>query len=188
MALSQKGAGYASRNEITDPAQRRALDDLASQIQAGFRQVNATPAGITPAPPIVSALSVMAADGIFDAQIQDNNAVQRGVVYFLEYSLVASGPWTVISLGPSRNWRGMLGNQTFFWRAYSQYPTSEPSSPIYFGGINNPTGVVGGGAAGPTPQAPGGSGTSPSNGLSGGEGYGRQHARSGGGRNKVNLE
>lgn len=178
MALSQKGAGYLSRSEIRDPAIKRALDDVSSQVKAIGRQVNAEPGGITPAPPQINALSVTAADGIFDAQIQDNNPVQRGVVYFLEYSLNATGPWSLIAIGPARNWRGALGNQTFFWRAYSQYPTSDPSAPIYFGGPINPTGVAGGGAAGPAPQPPAGSGTDPSNNRGpGGGGFGKQKTR-----------
>jgi hypothetical protein len=174
MALSQKGAGYLRRNNIVDPNLRQALDDLASQIANVGAQVNAATQGNTLAPPQISSLSVTAAGGIFDAVIQDNNPVSRGIEYFLEYSLTPVGPWTVVSLGPSRGpWRGTLGNQTLYWRGYSQYPTSAPSAVVYFGGAANPTAVVGGGtAAGPAPQPSAGSGTAPTNGLSGGQGYG----------------
>jgi hypothetical protein len=179
MALSQKGAGYLRRNNIVDPNVRQALDDLASQIANVSSQANASTQGTMAAPPQVSSLSVTASGGIFDAAIQDNNPVSRGIEYFLEYSLTAVGPWTVVSLGPARNWRGTLGNQTFYWRAYSQYPTSAPSGVIYFGGASSPTAVVGGGtAAGPAPQPSAGSGTAPTNGLSGGQGYGSLPTRS----------
>lgn len=178
MALSQKGAGYAGRNSIRDPHLLRALDDLASQIQNTANQVNATPQGVTAAPSQISGFSVVASGGIFDVQIQDNSPASRGIEYFAEYAAAPSGPWTVISLGPARNWRGALGSQTLYWRAYSQYPTSEPSAPLYFGSQATPTGVAGGGAvAGPNPQPSTGSGTAPTNGLSGGQGYGLNPTR-----------
>lgn len=179
MALSSKTQSYTARNEIKDDSTRRALDDLASRIQLMGNQVNATPQGITPAPPSISALSVTAADGIFDVQIQDSNPVSRGIEYFLEYSTTASfAQPVVIHVGTTRNWRGMLGARTLFFRAYSQYPTSGPSPSVYFGSASNPTAVPGGGAlAGPAPQASTGSGTASGNGLSGGQGYGTESKR-----------
>lgn len=178
MALSQKGISYDGRNEL-DPVTRRAVDSVVSQLRAGFLQANITPEGFTPAPAAISKLTVTGQDGIFDVQIQDNSAVKRGIEYFLEYSLTAAftAPITV-SLGPARNWRRNLGNQTLFWRAYSQYPTSDPSPAVYFGTAAVPTAVVGGGATtGPTVQPSTGSGTAPNTGLSGGQGYGSQPSR-----------
>jgi len=175
MAFSQTGLRYDGRNEIVDPAIKRALDHLASQIAAGLKQVNATPGGATPAPPQISSITVVGANGIFKAQIQDNNPVNRGIEYFLEYSANPGGPWTVVSLGPSRDWSAHLGNVSLYFQAYSQYATSDPSPPLQFGGASNPTAVPGGGAIVPpaTPQMSAGSGTAPSNGLSGGSGYGK---------------
>lgn len=174
MAFSQKNANYLRRNEIKDPALREALDDIASKIHAGLQQVNATPDGQTPTPPAISGINVLGADGIFDVQLQDNNNVARGIRYFLEYSLTPNFQQpTVIDMGTTRNWRGHLGNQTFYWRGFSQYPTSKPSPPLHFGGILNPTPVTGGGNAGPAPQPSTGSGTAPGNGLLGGEGFGK---------------
>lgn len=178
MAFSQRGTGYLGRSEIKDQSVKRALDDLASQIQAGFKQVNATPGGVTPAPPQISAIAVVAADGVFNVQIQDNNPVNRGIEYFIEFSTSPGGPWTVIALGASRNWAGFLGSQTLYWQAYSQYPTSDPSEPLLFGGSSSPGAVVGGGAlAGPSPLPSAGSGTAPTNGQSGGSGFGKQPFR-----------
>ena len=179
MALSHKTPTYDGRQEIQDHAVRRAIDDLASRIQAGFNQVVAHISGVTPAPPPISSLTITAADGVFEATIQDNNPVMRGIEYFLEYSSAPQGPWTVVSLGPSRGpWRQFIGNRTLYWRAYSQYPTSAPSNPVYFGPENAPTGVLGGGALnGPAPGASAGSGTAPSSGLVGGAGYGKVSTR-----------
>ena len=51
-------------------------------------------------------------------------------------------------LGSSRNLRIAMGNQTLYWRAYSQYLGSDPSEPVTFG--TPATAVTGGGtAAGP---------------------------------------
>lgn len=177
MALSQKNINYKRRNEL-DPITREALDSIFSQAVAGLRQCNADPSGHTPEPSPVSGISVLGADGVFDVQIQDNNEVNRGITYFLEYSTTPNfAQPTVLHLGPSRNWRGFLGNQTLYWRVYKQYPTSPPTSPIYFGGATAPTGVVGGGASGPTVQPSTGSGTAPSSGLQGGSGYGFHNTR-----------
>jgi hypothetical protein len=63
-----------------------------------------------------------------------------------------------------------LGNQTLFWRAYSQYIGSLPSAPITFGAP--PVAVAGGGSTGPAPLPSTGSGTL-LNGLPrGGNGFG----------------
>lgn len=125
------------------------------------------------APPAPVALNVKAANGIFDVQIQDNQPSDSGSTpeYFVEYSTSLSGPWIVKHLGPSRNWRTSLGNQTLFWRTYSQYGRSSPTSDHVYVVGNAP--IVGGGSAGPTIQASAGSGTNPTSGLGGGVGYGR---------------
>jgi hypothetical protein len=62
-----------------------------------------------------------------------------------------------------------IGNQTLYWRAYSQYLGSDPSEPVTFG--TPATAVIGGGtAAGPALQASSGSGTA--SGSEGGSGFG----------------
>lgn len=188
MALSQTGANYDHRSQIPDGPIKKALDDLASRISHVGVQVVAGTFGVTPAPPRISSLSVTAANGIYDIAIQDNNPVQRGIEYFLEYSLTANfAQPTVIHLGATRNERRYLGNLTLYWRGYSQYPTSPPSPVVYFGSASAPTPVVGGGSAGPAPQPSNGSGTAPGNGLSGGQGYGSQPNRGGGGGPKQNI-
>jgi hypothetical protein len=63
-----------------------------------------------------------------------------------------------------------IGNQTLYWRAYSQYLGSEPSAPVTFG--TPATAVTGGGAAaGPQLQSSSGSGTA--TGTQGGSGFGQ---------------
>src|SRR6202012_5704863 len=94
---------------------------------------------------------------------------RRGVFYFLESaSEPAFTAPHVYFLGSSRNLRLSLGNQTLYWRGYSQYIGSTPSAPVAFG--SPPTAVTGGGLAGPAPQASSGSGTATA--QQGGSGFG----------------
>ena len=171
-------------NEIRtrDPKLAEALDDIIAGVSANNQNQQ------TDAPPQISALQVTAAGGVFDIAITDNNPVYRGVNYFVEYSTTAAffQP-VVVDLGASRNYRATWGNQTFYFRAYSQYPTSPPSAPVYYGTQQNPTGVNGGGAtSGPAPLASTGSGTAPSSGKTGGAGFGVAPYRGGvGGRGPV---
>jgi len=73
-----------------------------------------------------------------------------GLFYFAESDTTPafSSP-RVYFMGASRNLYLQLGNQTLYWRAYSQYVGSLPSAPITFG--SPPTAVAGGGSAGPAP-------------------------------------
>lgn len=162
------------------PEIAEAFDDLTSQVQNTMTQTNSSPSGIqTPAPPAPSALTVTAANGIFDAKIDDNNSpVNRGINYFLEYSKspAFTAPHT-IDLGASRNHRTFLGNQTLYWRAHSSYPTSPRSEAAYHGTLTQPRAVIGGGtASGPDLLSSSGSGTS--QGASGSDGgFGNQPFR-----------
>lgn len=157
-----------------DPFLAEALDDICAGIATMALQTNANPSGSASAPPPISGLSVTAQGGIFDVAITDGQPVSRGIEYFVEYSPTAAFTQpTVIHLGATRNWRGTLGNQTLYFRAYSQYSTGGPSTPVYFGSIGNPTPVIGGGSmTGPALQPSSGSGTAATDGRQGGAGYG----------------
>jgi hypothetical protein len=153
--LAQIRNGSASPQQLFE-----ALSDIIKGHDTIAQQTNAAPNGITAAPPAVNNLTVAAQDGIFHAQITDNGQVYRGVNYHLQYSTNQSfsAPVTV-HLGPSRDYRAQLGNQNLYWRAFSDYPTSGPSSPVYHGGAT-PLVVSGGGSAsGPSIPAGQGSGT-----------------------------
>lgn len=162
-----------------DPLLNEAFEDLVGRIENIRQQTNIATNGDTLPPPPVATINVIAAQGIFDVALSDNSSnISRGIHYFLEYS---TSPFfttpTVIHLGASRNWRGMLGNQLFYWRGYSSYPTSPRSEPVYFGTKTQPTGVLGGGtSAGPAPLGSNGSGTSLGAGAEDG-GFGNQQYR-----------
>ena len=164
-----------------DPEVAEALESIARVAANVADQTNSAVTGSTPAPNAPTSLSVLASGGIHDIAITDNNPVNRGINYFVEYSPEATfvKP-TVVDLGATRNLRTALGNQTLFFRAYSAYPTSPRSAAVYFGSATNPTAVNGGGAsAGPTPQTSQGSGTT--DGANGGDGgFGNNPTRGGG--------
>lgn len=172
---------YTNRTYVhgKDPLLGRALDSIVEQIQNVATATASSTSGFAPAPNPITSLSVTASGGIFDVQVNDNSPVNRGVNYFLEYSTTPGFQQpVVVDLGASRNYRATWGNQTLYFRAFSQYPTSPPSSFVYFGPANNPTAVVGGGsAAGPAIQPSTGSGTAPNTGTTGGAGFGYTGAR-----------
>ena len=165
-----------------DPRLAEVFDSIQNALNNIATQTGAVPQGPASTPSAPSGLNVTAAQGIFDIAITDNEPSQSNIApdYFLEYSTTQSFQQpTVIHLGPSRNWRGTLGNQTLYWRTYKQVGRgSQPSRPIYFGGPAQPVAVIGGGASsGPTPLPSQGSGTASTNGLQGGVGYGKLPVR-----------
>lgn len=160
-----------------DPRTGETLKAIRDAINQGHASVGVDPTGVFPTPTAPASLTVTATGGFFDAIIQDANP-QRGLHYFLDWSVDPSFslPRT-IPLGPTRTEYKQLGNQTLFWRCYSQYQGSEISAYTYFGTQANPTGVAGGGAAAPVPMTSTGTGAGPSAGASpfppAGVGFGR---------------
>lgn len=175
--LRLKHLGAIAQGQATPAQIAETLRDLLDGVNTVAKHTAVSVVGheVAPSPPV--ALSVVASGGIFDVAIQDNAPadIDRTPEYFVEYSTSASFAAPIVKhLGPSRNWRPMLGNQTLYFRAYSQFGrSSSVSEHRYFGPSNAPTPVVGGGVAGPTIQASTGSGTNPTSGLGGGVGYGR---------------
>jgi len=143
-----------------DPLLGDALQYLEDRLTLLEKQTTASTGSSSP-PSKIASLNVISANGVFDVSITDSSPVLRGINYFVEYS--TNPQFTkpiVVDLGASRNHRMFLDSGTYYFRAYSQYPTSERSVPVYFGSHVSPTGVAGGGAiAGPTPLGSQGSGT-----------------------------
>jgi len=152
-----------------DPYLYEALRRVVGAVNALGRATGVEPANSLEPPGPIGALSVLAADGIFDVALIDNSAVHRGIFYFAEFD---SSPDfiapRVCFLGSSRNLRLALGNQPLYWRAYSQYIGSMPSAPVSFG--SPPTAVAGGGLSGPALQPSSGSGSATA--QQGGSGFG----------------
>lgn len=170
MALAYKNRAFIAQR---DPHLAEALDDIMNRLYTTAQQANANPAGPPPTPPKVGALTVTAAGGVVHAQITDGSPVQRGVVYHFEASTTPnfSQPH-LLQTGPSRDYRGALGAQPLYFRAFSQYPGGSPSEPVYHGTKAAPTLVQPGGVAGPAYPPSKGSGTASTDGTQGGAGFG----------------
>jgi len=163
--------GQLAQIKSDSPYVYEALTQLVNGVNAVGRATGIDPSGAIASPSPIGSLNVAAADGIFDLAITDNSTLNRGIFYFAESDTTPafSHPY-VHFLGSSRNFRVALGNQTLYWRAYSQYLGSETSEPVSFG--SPPTAVTGGGtAAGPALQPSSGSGTA--SGSEGGSGFGQ---------------
>src|SRR2546426_7401271 len=123
------------------------------------------------APARIASLAVQASNGWFDLAITDNADARPGLFYFAESDTTpAFAAPRVYFLGASRNIYIQLGNQTLYWRAYSQYIGSNPSPPVSFG--TPPIAVAGGGSSGPAPLPSAGSGVLPRGIVRGGNGFG----------------
>jgi hypothetical protein len=154
-----------------DPYLYETLTRIVSAVNATSQHAGVDPSVPAPAPSPIASISVQASNGWFDVSIADPSDARPGLFYFAESDVTPafSAP-RVYFLGASRNLYVQLGNQTLYWRAYSQYIGSLPSSPIAFG--TPPIAIAGGGASGPAPQPSQGSGASPSGKVRGGNGFG----------------
>ena len=154
-----------------DPYLYETLTKIVAAVNATSQSAGVDSSTPSPAPSPIASVMAQAANGWFDISITDPAASRPGLFYFAESDTAPSfNAPRVYFLGASRNLYTQLGNQTLYWRAYSQYIGSLPSSPVSFG--SPPTAVVGGGSAGPTPLPSSGSGTLPNGLLRGGNGFG----------------
>ena len=154
-----------------DPYLYETLAKIVSAVNAASANAGVDPANPSPAPPPIASVQVQAANGWFDLAIADPAVTRPGLFYFAESDVTPafSSP-RVHFLGASRNLYVQLGNQTLYWRAYSQYVGSLASAPVTFG--SPATAVVGGGASGPAPLPSSGSGALPNGLLRSGNGFG----------------
>ncbi|HXP78299.1 MAG TPA: hypothetical protein VN976_00195 [Verrucomicrobiae bacterium] len=163
--------GQLAQIKSDSPYVYEALTQLVNGVNAVGRATGVDPSGSIAVPSPIGSLNVTAADGIFDLALTDNSTLNRGIFYFAESDTTPAFAQPYVHfLGSSRNLRISMGNQTLYWRAYSQYLGSETSEPVTFG--SPPTAVTGGGtAAGPALQPSNGSGTA--SGSEGGSGFGQ---------------
>lgn len=140
------------------------------------------PVGTMPPPPTIQQLQVKTnGTGLVHAVITDNNPIQKNLHYFVEYSTEPAFLQPhVVHLGASRSMDPKTlpafddnGNpQKFYFRAYSQYPGSDPGTIVHFGG-DTPTAVNPGGTQQMTLLPSTGSGTAQATGQQGGSGFGK---------------
>ncbi len=154
-----------------DPYLYETLVKVVAAVNTTSQHAGVDPSTPAAAPSPIAVLQVQAANGWFDISISDPSDSRPGLFYFAESDTTPafSAP-RVYFMGASRNFYGQLGNQTLYWRAYSQYVGSLPSTPVTFG--SPATGVVGGGSSGPAPLPSSGSGALRDGTSHGGNGFG----------------
>jgi len=154
-----------------DPYLYETLVKIVASVNATSQRAGVDPSTPEPAPSPIASITVQAANGWFDISVADPSDARPGLFYFAESDVTpAFSTPRVYFMGASRNLYVQLGNQTLFWRAYSQYIGSQPSAPITFG--SPPVAVVGGGSSGPAPLPSTGSGVFPNGTLRGANGFG----------------
>src|SRR5467141_294354 len=130
------------------PVPLRNAGENVSSVNATSQRAGVDPSTPAPAPTPIASVSVQASNGWFDISIADPSAARPGLFYFAESDTTpAFAAPRVYFMGASRNLYVQLGNQTLYWRAYSQYIGSLPSAPVTFGAP--PIAVAGGGSTGP---------------------------------------
>jgi hypothetical protein len=154
-----------------DPYLYETLTKIVASVNATSQRAGVDPSTPAPAPAPIASMTVQASNGWFDISVADPSDARPGLFYFAESDTTPafSAP-RVYFMGASRNLYVQLGNQTLYWRAFSQYIGSLPSAPVTFG--SPPTAVAGGGSTGPAPLPSSGSGVLPNGLLRGGNGFG----------------
>jgi len=172
---------------IKDAPTRALVQQMIDAINNLSEHVGADPVGNKDTPAPIQGITVKNAGEVVHVALTDNSALHKGAHYFVEYDTDPGFPQPqVIHMGTSRNHPPFVlpskndggDNVSYYFRAYSQYPGSEPSETQVFGGTT-PTAVTPG-AATPTlltllPSS--GSGTAAPTGQQGGYGFGKFQKR-----------
>lgn len=113
------------------------------------------------APPPITALTVTASGGVAHVQITDTNPnLYRGIGYHVQYAPAGTNFASPVNfhMGPSRDARIPVGTGLLNYRAFSDYPTSPASPPVYHGGAT-PLAIAATGSEQPSIPPGQGSGT-----------------------------
>jgi hypothetical protein len=122
-----------------DPYLYETLTKIVSAVNSASQAAGVDSSTPSPAPTPVVSISVQASNGWFDVAITDPSDARPGLFYFAESDTTPSfSAPRVYFLGASRNLYVQLGNQTLYWRAFSQYLGSMPSASRTFGAPRPP--------------------------------------------------
>jgi hypothetical protein len=150
----------------------------------GFN-IGASPVGRIPPPPPINGLNVAVGGEYAQVTINHSAPIRQGINYFLEAatnpSFIGAHP---IHYGTSRT-RDPIhlapldstgATQSWYLRGFAQYPGSDPSEPVVYGGTS-PTPITTTGTTRLTWNPSTGSGTASNNGQQIGYGFGRFQTR-----------
>lgn len=163
-----------------------ALERIVKGVNLTGQHVGVDPTGVMPPPAQIQQLTVKTnGAGLVHAVITDHNEIAKNLHYFVEYDTDPSFPQPhVAHLGASRTMSPLTlpakddnGNpQSFYFRAYSQYPGSKPGGKVNHGG-STPAAISPGGTQAMTLLSSTGSGTAQTSGQEGGSGFGKIQIR-----------
>lgn len=177
--------------QIKDRETAAALRMVENAINHLAKNTGSSPLGEPTPPAPIQALNLKVSGETAHATITDSSPISRNINYFLEYSNepnflaphvehFGTSRERVLNL-PTNDDTGVA--QSYYFRAYSQYPGSKPSARVNYGG-QLPSAVQmnpGGTLTAPTSltllPSPG-SGTAAANGEQGGQGFGKFLSRS----------
>ena len=185
MSTRAKGVlagGRALTKWVQDnPTQGALIQKIITGINALASNTASSAVGRSTAPPPINALNVKVSGEYAHVTIDHSGDIQQGVHYFVEAAnnanFIGAHP---IHFGTSRT-RDPIhlsaldndGNpQKWYLRGYAQYPGSDPSKPVPYGG-SNPTAITTTGTTRLSWQPSTGSGTASNSGQQVGWGFGK---------------
>jgi hypothetical protein len=161
------------------------IQKLINGINAVATNVGASAVGRLAPPPPINGLNVTTGGEYAHITINHSGAIRQGVNYFVEVAtnkeFIGAHP---IHYGTSRT-RDPIhlapldssgAAQSWYARGFAQYPGSDPSEPVVYGG-GSPTAIATTGTTRLTWNPSTGSGTSSNNGSQIGWGFGKQSTR-----------
>src|SRR3984957_18263580 len=114
-----------------DPYLYETLTKIVSAVNSARQAAGGDSSTPSPAPTPIASINVHATNGWFLVLITDPSDSRPGLFYFAESDTTPSfNSPRVYFLGATRNLYVQLGNQTLYWRGFSQYIGSMPSSPL----------------------------------------------------------
>ena len=165
-----------------DPHLGMFLETWMDQVNVALHQAGVDMKGQRAAPPPIAGINVAAGSDHVHVTINDPSQISKNVQYFVEYSAndptfaqphvehLGATRGKVLAL-PAKNGSG--ATQTYYFRAYSQYPGSNPQTKHqYFGQRGAPTAVTLTGTSTLNLLPSPGSGTGRADGTQGGAGLG----------------
>ena len=165
--------------------QGQLLQKIINGVNTLAENTSSSAVGRLAAPAPIQGLSVVTGGEYAHVTINHQSEIRQGIHYFVE---VATNPQFIgahpIHYGTSRTRdpihlaaQDANGNpQTWYLRGYSQYPGSDPSPPVNYGGVT-PTPITTTGTTQLTWNPSPGSGTAAANGSQAGWGFGKVSVR-----------
>jgi hypothetical protein len=173
---------YLREIKNRDPKLGLFLENLHDSLNTSLNHLGMSATGLHQPPDPIAALNVAAGSDHVHVTLTDASEVKKAAHYFVEYSVndptfaqphvehLGASRGRVLAL-PAKD--GLGAAQTYYFRAYSQYPGSDPQSKhIYFGTRGAPTAVMLTGSSQLTLLPSTGSGTGRADGTEGGSGFG----------------